>query len=151
MSQDNVREIRPQKRRREDKLASIPDEQVECRGGRHLFPYDIWNPKTEPRKPTGMDVDFDHTGVYLIRERCTRGCGRVRNLVTAPREFGVIDRRWYEDPDKTWITIHEVDDYGISKSDFRQERFRRNQDVIAKLFRVSRQGSAEAKFSGGAS
>jgi hypothetical protein len=143
------KEIRTQEQRKLAKFAEIPEEQIECRGGRHKWPYDEWRPRLEPRHPDGMDVSLEQSGVFYIAERCLNGCGRERHMVTAPGRFGVIESRQYKDPDGTWVAIHETDDLDIRPSEWREQKFRLHEDKIRRLFGAAQRAAApEAAFSG---
>ena len=145
------KEIRTQEERKLAKFAEIPDEQIECRGGRHKWPYDEWRPRLDPRQPVGMDVSLEQSGVYYIAERCLNDCGRERHMVTAPGQFGVIETRQYKDPDGTWVTIHEDDDLDMKPSSWREEKFRRHEEKIRHLFGAARHAVPAAAFSGSVS
>lgn len=132
----NVHQIRTPAQRRADIFGRISDEQLRCMaGGRHRFPSDELNPKSED-PPPGFSAVLKK-GVYTITEECLRGCGRVRKFST--RSGGLFDTDTvYEYTSKRegdWVTISadDRDELDIRPRTVKAVLFDRNTETLKRI------------------
>jgi rRNA maturation protein Nop10 len=111
------------------KLSEIPDDQLACRAGRHMWPSDALQAgKPLPRGLTAVP-HAQTRGVYQLRDTCQR-CGKVRVMDTLPNGVYDVNAQYsYRDP-KNWVKLDQSLD--VYKRDLRAENFAR---AAGELFR----------------
>lgn len=112
-----------------NRLSEIPDDQLACRAGRHMWPSDsLQAGKPLPRGLTAV-ASAETRGVYQLRDVCQR-CGKTRVMDTLPKGVYDVNAQYsYRDP-KNWVKLDQS--LEVYKRDLRAENFRRS---AGELFR----------------
>ena len=115
-----------QVRRVADRLSEIPGNQLACRGGRHLWPYDqLETGKPIPRGLTAIRQSGN--GVWMLQDTCTR-CGKTRWCLTLPMNIFDTAARWHYIDPKDWVKLSA--DLEVTKREVRAENIARNASRI---------------------
>jgi hypothetical protein len=135
-----VQNIRTPRQRKDDIFNRISDEQLRCMaGGRHRFPSDELNPKSE-EPPPGFSAVL-RKGVYSITEICMRDCGRQRKFST--RSGGLFDTdtvyQYSDVPGTEVVHIRQADrdELHIRPRDAKAVLFDRNLPMLKRAARAS--------------
>jgi hypothetical protein len=127
MAQLKARPGPGQKKRIAKRVSEIPNDQLACRAGRHLWPFDqLQAGKAIPR---GLTVEPlpEARGVYEVRDVCPR-CGKTRWMLTLPDSSIDPGANWsYVDP-KDWVTLDR--DLEVTKRDLRTANFALNSERL---------------------